>query len=496
MSIKSFGLAMLLVLCSTAYPIVAQEAQEYPRWVQENIVKVENNLFTWVRTDSARCYAIEQRMKARNIKGVSIAVIHNYQIEWAKGYGWADTLQRLPVTPSTLFQTASIGKSVHAFTCLHLAEKKKLSLDNDINIHLRSWKFPYDTVSQGKPITLAAILSHSAGLGIHGFDGYKVGQPLPRLINVLNGAWPSNSAAVRSKYAPGIKAEYSGGGYEISELLVQDVTGSLYGDYISRNIFKPLKMKRSTYELFPESQFGNSVATAYRSNGKPIGCKYHLYPEKACGAGLWSTAPDIAQFVIAVQKALAGHSKMLSREMAQKMVTPYLAGSDFAMGAFAENRGGADYFQHSGLNEGFSSQYYGSVKNGNGVVVLTNGDDTRFVTEVVNSVAWVYGWKDFTPFQKKNVVRLPDHVLLNYVGKYQFKDDPEDYMNVAMKDGVLMLVDRSGGNGWPIYFTSATECFMEEAPWVTQVFTQTETGSTSGFNIIGGGMVQFAKKVQ
>ena len=141
---------------------------------------------------------LTERMKKYNINGVSIAVIHNYQIEWAKGYGFADVSEKRPVTENTLFQAASISKSLNSLGVLKLVQEKKLDLNTDINKYLVTWKFPYDEKSNNKMITLSALLSHTAGLTISGFPGYAEKEPLPTIPQILDGQKPANTAAVRS----------------------------------------------------------------------------------------------------------------------------------------------------------------------------------------------------------------------------------------------------------------------------------------------------------
>lgn len=168
------------------------EAQSiYTKDVSERINRVENNLTSWVRLDSSSNWNIYQRMKENNVNGISIAVINNYKIEWIKSYGFADTAAKRKVTNETLFQSASIGKSINGFAWMKLVRDKKLNLHKDINTYLRSWQFLYDTASHGKKIGVGELLSHTAGLSVHGFDGYKWNDSLPTLLQILNGEKPA-----------------------------------------------------------------------------------------------------------------------------------------------------------------------------------------------------------------------------------------------------------------------------------------------------------------
>ena len=483
LKIRNMIVFLLILLFSLS--AVAQQKTNYSKEIEERIKQVENNLISWVKLDSSSNWNIYERMKNFNINGVSIAVINNFKIEWVKSYGWADTVEKRPITNQTLFQAASIGKSITAVAFMKLVQDKKVNLNSDINTYLRSWKFPYDTISHGKIITLAQVLSHTAGLTVHGFDGYKWNEPLPTLEQILNGEKPSNNPAVRSQFEPGLKFEYSGGGYEISELLLEDLTKMSFEDFVTKNIFKPINMNNCKYMSLPTKNIENKFATAYRFDGKGIGCKYYIYPEKACGAGLWTTATDLAKFIIEVQLSLIGQSnKVLSKEMIELMLTPYLKSSNYAFGFIIDKKGDDYYFQHSGLNEGFSGQYYGSFKDGKGVVVLVNSDNTDFKDEIVNSVALVYGWKNFFPSATKKIIKVANDIINKYVGKYIFENS-ENGPTIFKEAGELYLKDPNSPTKWKIYFTSETDFFMLESRWANQRFFTDENGKVKGFYILG-----------
>src|SRR5271166_1894481 len=111
------------------------------------IKQVESGLVGNIVAEGDKPTTIKERMAFYNIQGVSIAVVRNYKVEWAKGYGWADRDQKIPVTPQTLFQAGSISKSLNSVGVLKLAEDHKVDLYTDINTYLKSWKFPYDSLS-------------------------------------------------------------------------------------------------------------------------------------------------------------------------------------------------------------------------------------------------------------------------------------------------------------------------------------------------------------
>ncbi len=208
-----------------------------------------------------------------------------------------------------------------------------MNLDSDINIYLKSWQFPYDSLSKEKKITIANLLSHTAGLTVHGFDGYEKGDTIPTLIQILNGEKPANSKAIRSMYEPSLKSQYSGGGTTISQLILQDVTGQPYDTYMWNNVLNPMGMSNSFYTQPPPAAKENILATGYNNDGAPVKGKYHIYPEQAA-AGLWTNPTDLAKYIIETQLSLQGKSnKILSPETTRLRLTPYID-SSAALGVF------------------------------------------------------------------------------------------------------------------------------------------------------------------
>ena len=288
------------------------QTKKYTSDIEEKIRLVENNLAGWIQTGNNDRWNLAERMKKYNINGVSIAVIHNYKIEWARGYGYADVSINTPVTETTLFQAASVSKSLNAVGVLRLVQEKKLDLNADINKYLLTWKFPYDEKSNNKQITLTNLLSHTAGLTIHGFPGYAKGDSLPTIPQVLDGRKPANTEAVRSSDEPGKRVNYSGGGVTISQMIVMDVTHQPYEVFMQRNVLDPLGMTRSSYRQPPSPANEKIRATGYRSDGKEITGKFHIYPEQAA-AGLWTNPVDLCKYIIETQLSIASQQFITGR---------------------------------------------------------------------------------------------------------------------------------------------------------------------------------------
>ena len=169
-------------------------------------------------------------MKFYKVPGLSIAVIKDFKIDWARGYGLKDVSTNEPVTTETLFQAGSISKSVNAMVAMKKVEQGKISLDENINDKLTSWKLPDNEFTAKKKVTLRNLLSHTAGTTVHGFPGYAVTEKVPSLQQVLDGASPANTAAVRVDLEPGTRFRYSGGGTTIAQLAIMDIEKKPYPD--------------------------------------------------------------------------------------------------------------------------------------------------------------------------------------------------------------------------------------------------------------------------
>jgi len=466
------------------------QEKKYSSETEKRIKEVENNLGLWVNIEGAsNKKTLQQQMDFYHVNGVSIAVIKDYKIEWTRGYGWADSAEQRPVTTATLFQAGSISKSINGIGILKLVQEKQLNLDTDINDYLKTWKFPYDSLSKGKRITLANLLSHTAGLKVYGFPGYEKGHTIPALNIILDGKKPSITPAVRSAFEPGLKFQYSGGGIAISQLILQDITAKPYDIFMWESILKPMGMNNSFYEIPLSSDTENVLATAYKEDGNEVKGKYHIYPEQAA-AGLWTNPTDLASYIIETQLALQGKSnKVLSQEMTKIRLTPFID-SKSALGVFIDKKGEQSYFQHGGKNEGFVAQYYGSMEGGNGVVVMANTSNTSILMEIINSVAVVYDWKRFYEPQFKKVVKVNSDILETYLGEY--------------KIGNIILSIKKSDNGIIIYqgkeknklnFISDVDFFLVEKPGDEFIFTVNSLNKVDGINLKKGGKIIKINKI-
>lgn len=338
-------------------------------------------------------FTLQEVMQKHQVPGVSIAVINDFRIHWAKGYGIADIETSLPVEPSILFQAASISKPVMAMAVLKAVQDGHTSLDLDINKLLKSWKVPESEFTARTPVTLRSLLSHVSGAGDgFGFPGYHPSQPVPTLPQILAGEKPSNVGPVFFERPPFTAFKYSGGGSTIVQLAMMDMLGRPFAEIMRKDVLDPLGMEDSTYEQPLTSARDARAARAHGFDGRSMDAKWHVYPELAA-AGLWTTPSDLARFVIEVQQALHGPGgRVLKQTMAREMVTPVGVGS-YAVGFRIDQRGGGWYFSHGGGNWGFRCDLVAHVRKGYGVVIMTNGENGRAVIDEIEArVAAAYDW--------------------------------------------------------------------------------------------------------
>src|SRR5262245_10585922 len=338
-------------------------------------------------------FTLQEVMQKYQVPGISVAVIKDFEIHWAKGYGLADVDTGLPVDQQTLFQAASISKPVTAMAVLKVVEGGRTALDADINARLTSWHIPRREFRQAMPVTPRALLSHTSGASDgFGFPGYHPSEPRPTLVQILKGEHPSNVGPVLFDRPPFAAYKYSGGGVTIMQLAMIDTLGKPFADIMKEYVLDPLRMGDSTYEQPLPAPRDAKAARAHDGQGRSMDAKWHVYPEQAA-AGLWTTPSDLARFVIEIQQALrAGAGRVLSYAMAREMVTPVGVGP-FAVGLITDKRGEGWYMSHGGSNWGFRCDLVAHVRKGYGVIVMTNSDrGGAVINEIEARVAAVYGW--------------------------------------------------------------------------------------------------------
>ena len=346
---------------------------------------------------------IEKLMKLYNVPGLSVAVIEDYKIAWTKSYGVTEPGGTTPVTAKTLFQAGSISKPVAAAGMLALVQKGELSLDENVNEKLQTWKVPENEFTREQKVTLRRLASHSAGLTVHGFPGYDVNEKVPTLEQIFNGEKPANTAAIRVDFVPGTEERYSGGGVTIEQQLMMDVSGKQFPPLMKESVLDKIGMSDSSYEQpLPAARAAMTAGGTY-GDGKAVRGKWHVYPEIAA-AGLWTTPTDLAKFAIEIALSKQGKSnKVLSQKTTEEMLTPQ--SKNFGIG-FALNKNHPGEFGHNGADEGFQALLGMNSDTGQGAAIMANSDYGILVAEeFLCSAAREYSWK-FMPEARSPFLQL------------------------------------------------------------------------------------------
>ena len=414
------------------------QQDRYPDEIERRIARVETGLLlpTQVRGRPPDRHALETRMRYHGVPAVSVAVIHRGEIEWARAWGLADPDTGAPATTETLFQAASMSKPVAALAALRLVERGALDLDEDIGPYLAGWRIPRGPAAGAAPITLRRLLTHTAGLTVHGFLGYAAGAEVPATFEVLEGTAPANSPPVVAEVPPGSEWRYSGGGYTIVQLLVEQHEGQPL-QAVMRSILDDLGMKGSTYDQPLPDSLAARAAAGYRASDRPVPGRWHTYPEMAA-AGLWTTPSDVARYMLAVGRWLGGAERgVLSREMTARMLTPGLG--SWGLGPSIEGEGIDLQFSHGGSNEGFRAQFIMYPRRGLGAVVMTNSDTgLALAEEILFGISDVYEWPGVTPRQIQ-ALPLSRRAALEYAGRFVIEDAPDIPVTIAWRRGGLEL---------------------------------------------------------
>jgi CubicO group peptidase (beta-lactamase class C family) len=456
MSLYGIGVVLLAAL-------ISPDASMARPGTEQQIERIQDALLppVLIRGESTPLTSLTTRMEALHVPGVSIAVIHGGKLDWARGFG-VTKIGGPPVTAETLFQAASISKPVTTLAVLRLAQSGRLDLDTDVNHYLKSWKVPANEFTQEAKVTLRELLTHSAGVTVHGFRGYAAGEAIPSLAQVLDGEPPANNAAIRVDMTPGKTWRYSGGGFVIVQQVLTDVTGTPFPRLLNDLVLGPLGMQHSTYQQPLPPDLLARAATPYRADGAAVPGGPHVYPELA-PAGLWTTPSDLARFVIGIQRAFSGRSRtVLSQATARNMLVPEY--NQQALGLIVGGNTPQKYFNHGGVNFGYRCLLVAYQDNGDGAVIMTSGDNgDPLIREILRTIAHDYAWPDYAP-PVRTIAAVDPKLFDPYVGAYRF---PSGTTIAFWRDGTHINTRVWGQRVFEMFPSSWQEYFLKavDARW-------------------------------
>jgi CubicO group peptidase (beta-lactamase class C family) len=358
-------------------------------------------------------------MEEDGIPGASVLLIENSEVMWSGAYGYADLEAERPLTTASLMMAHSISKSVTAWGVMRLVEEGRVGLDDPVEPylekHLGGWRFPASPFA-AEGVTVRRLLSHSAGvpLGALGVE-YGPREPIPTLTETLTGD------EVRLVREPGEAFAYSNAGYALLELLVEEVTGQHFEDYMREEVLAPLGMTHSTFAW--REEMAAEVPTGYDLRGDPV--YPYLYPYRASG-GLFTTLDDVGRFVLAGLAPARGadHEVLLAPQSIEAMHTPQVpvpglfgvVADGYGLGHFTETLpDGRSAVWHGGQGRGWMTHFHAVPTSGDGIVILTNSQRSwPFFGRILS------GWsrrQGFGPVGMSRIVlaRPAMHVLIGWV---------------------------------------------------------------------------------
>ena len=336
-------------------------------------------------------WSLAERMRHYKVPGVAIALVRNGEVVRATGYGLREVGTQDKVDGDTLFSVGSISKVATATTTLRLVAQGRLDLDRNVDDYLKRWKLPTSAEQPQPRVNLRMLMSHTSGLGVHGFADYQPQEPLPTLVQVLEGQAPAKGDAVRFKNAPGWVVDYSGGAVTVEQLALEDATGKSLQALAQEQVFAPLGMRRSTFES-PLSATRGNIAKAHDLDGDPVALPRGWESFGEGGAsGLWTSANDLGRLVGGLIKSYQGRGDFLPQPLATAMMTEVSPGV-FGLGPRLGGAGKGRYFFHMGANESYLAFMEGYPETGDGFAILTNASNGgALIDEIRNALADAIG---------------------------------------------------------------------------------------------------------
>jgi CubicO group peptidase (beta-lactamase class C family) len=451
--------------------------------VDSRIERVETGVLpaVVVKGEAPEVFTITEMMELLGIPGVSVAVIDNGRIEWARAWGVkeAGAAGGQALDPDALFQAASVSKPVVAMAALSISAEGKIDLDADVNRYLNSWKVPENGFTKTEKVTLRRLLSHTSGVSSFQVDDGGPAGEAPTLLQILNGEPPAEGGPVTVDLVPGSEHRYSNEGYAIVQQLLVDVEGKPFPQIMRERVLDPLGMTHSTFDQPLPAAVLARAAAGHIGPGKPVPGKGYIYQNMGAG-GLWSTPTDLTTFVTEVQLSIAGRSnKVLSQEMTQAMLDDPVCGHGLGLGASGDAEGKS--FGHYGHNRGFVCRLKATVEGGKGVVIMSNSNKAIPLLEGITfAVAEEYGWPGDIAPRRVEPLDIAEETLETYTGTYKMGDYP---VEIGLKQGRLTISHFEGGD---VLIPASDTVFLQQLDGIEVTFVKNEQGKVDAISLMGG----------
>lgn len=430
-----------------------------------------------IPSNGGEMLSIEELMTERGLVGLSVAIFEDYEIKETQVWGEKEIGTKELIDDNSVFSTASISKAITATLIVKLAYEGKIDLDVPVNTYLKRWKLQDNEFTKKNPVTLRHLLLHTAGTTQGGFADYYAGDEIPSVIESLNGEVQYYDEPVKIVFEPGSKMQYSGGGYTVAMVALEDHLGRSLQSLAKEYLFDPIGMNNSTFIQPNEPGFFTNAAKAHNEEGEVYGLP--ICPQLSA-SGLWSNPMDMSLFLIEIQKGLKGNSKVFAKEMVKEMLEPAAFSMGFldrSLGWEVQGYGNIDWFAHSGANTGTGGHIYATKESGRGIVIFGNGPNgirLPIIDEVRNAIIDAYDWS--RNIDDKYEVSKNYQLDKAYVGRYFAELGP---LSLMQRENTIVL--SPGVNGPAVFellHIGGNKFAIDGAAFQFEIFKDSETNET------------------
>lgn len=449
-----------------------EAAAPQPSWAcavapdaQGRKAQVEGNLLPRVSfAGETRPARVETRMTEHKTPAFSVAVIRGGALDWTAAWGRLQS-GGAPAGCDSLFQAGSLAKPATVLAALRMARKGLIDFDKNVEAYLTSWHLPAGAQTDAKPVTLRHLFAHTSGVTPGGYEGYAQGVAMPTDPQVASGAPPANSKPAQVLKAPGAALAYSGGGYTVAEMALQDRLGQPFADLMRTWLTVPVGMKEADFTQPLAAANHARAARGHLADGSAVPGGWHNHPEQAA-AGLWATASDMAALLIEMRKGWQGKSAVFAEESIRELLGNPIDSHAYGFRLIGE--GDRVFMTHYGGTVGYRAGMTLNLETGDGAVYLANSDNgSDLGLAFLRAVSAVYQW----PVFRQTVVERasqPAGVLQALTGRYQFPEGPA--ISVVYERGALTLLFPNGDRYAMTPIGGAPRAFIHPETAVTASF--------------------------
>ena len=398
--------------------------------------QVEHGMLPQVVFDGeTRPASVESHMAMSKTHAVSVAVVHNGKLDWSAAWGQLQE-NGAAADCGSLFQAGSLAKPVTLLAALRMKTAGLIDFDRSIETYLSSYQLPAGQQTKANPITFRNLLAHSSGIAPGGYAGYAQNELIPTDQQIVRGEAPSNSRIVEVQNVPGASLAYSGGGYTVMEIALQDQLHQPFEQIMREWLLSPLGMRQADFSMPLPTSSHPYTARGHQIDGTIIPGGWNNYPEQAA-AGLWATATDLARFLLEIHKGYEGKSTIFTQASILEMLANPIANHAYGFRLIGD--GDQVFITHYGGTVGYRAGMTLNLQTGDGAVFLTNSNNGSNLGEAFfSAISRAYDWPMFREERVKRM-KQPAAVLQSLAGIYVFPDQGWKVSVVYERDSLTLV---------------------------------------------------------